>query len=74
MLLLNGATVCYDEGRVSAGMFCGRERFGRGTGHIYMEKARRNTLRASCRHEIYEKADANISRVLRLNWGQPILR
>lgn len=54
MLLLNGATVCMMKAVCLRGCLAGGKASARG---ICMEKARRNILRASCRHEIYEKAD-----------------
>lgn len=68
--LLNGATVCYDEGRVSAGMIGGRKpRHG-----AYVWK-RPGEIPSGplAGMRFTRRRTANISRVLRMTWGQPII-
>ena len=71
--LLNCATVCYDEGRVSEGMFGGRESLGRGTGHMYEKGPGEIPSGPFAGMRFTRRRTANISRVLRLTWGQPII-
>ena len=60
---LNGATVDYDESRVSGGTPVGRESAGRGTVGIRIQKARKIFLRAFYMHQAVGRLDVELQTV-----------